>query len=212
MRRGTLRLLHLREQTEAVEETMIEERSRFTALEKQGPTRAISAFNLFQTPVKLADQMAELLGDLSGKRVLEPSAGLGRLYLALRRQSIACDAVLVEIAPQCSSELYRATSGDLNCRLIQADFLECDQERLGGFFDCVVMNPPFKQGRDIKHINHAYSLLKPGGLLVGLCFNGTKQNTNLKPIVDTWEVLPACSFRESNTKASVALVTWRKRK
>jgi len=68
------------------------------------------------------------------------------------------------------------------------------------------MNPPFKQGRDVKHIEHALEMVRPGGRLVALCYNGTRQNEKLRPIADVWEVLPEKSFREEGTAASVAML------
>lgn len=201
--KGILRLLHGREQVEARGEDMERERLRFDALRDAGPTRRVSAFNLFQTPEAIADQMVLQLGSLDGKRVLEPSAGLGRLYRAVRNRS-DCDMVLVEIAPQCAAELFRETSADDRCKLIQDDFLACDADRLGGLFDAVVMNPPFKQGRDIKHIKHAMSLLNPGGVLVSLCFAGVKQ---AEVYGDQWSMLPPASFKSEGTRAQVAMLT-----
>jgi hypothetical protein len=44
---------------------------------------AVSAYQLFQTPVPIAAQLAALLGLKPSARVLEPSAGLGRLIDAI---------------------------------------------------------------------------------------------------------------------------------
>lgn len=203
--KGLLRLRHLREFTEAKGEQMAVERQRFDALRGAEPTRAVSAFNLFQTPEAIADQMVAALGDLNGKRLLEPSAGLGRLYRAVRYRS-DCEIVLVEIAPQCAAELFRESKADDKCRLVQDDFLACDADRLGGKFDAIVMNPPFKQGRDIKHIEHAMSLLNPGGVLVSLCFAGVKQTAVYG---DQWTMLPPESFKSEGTRAQVAMLTLR---
>ena len=30
-------------------------------------------------------------------------------------------------------------------------------------YDRIIMNPPFSDGRDIQHVQHAYNLLRPGG-------------------------------------------------
>lgn len=204
MKRALLKLYQLREQTEAVGESMARERARFDALANGEPVRAVSSFNLFQTPESIADRMAAILGDVTGKRILEPSAGLGRLYRAVNQIGDVGEWVLVENSPDCCAELYR-----LNERLIQGDFLKCDEERLGGLFDLVIMNPPFKMGT-IKHIRHAMKLLKPTGRLVSLCFDGVKQNRDLRPIVDSWEVLPQRSFASEGTNASTAMVTWNK--
>lgn len=207
-RAGLSRLQQLKTTTAAAGDDMARERLRFDALKGSEPTRAVSAFNLFQTPEPIADRLARLLSPRDGERILEPSAGLGRLYRAVRCLS-ACEMVLVESAPQCAAELYATTRGDDACRLVQSDFLACDAERLGGLFDAVVMNPPFKMGRDIKHIRHAASLLNPGGRLVSLCYAGTKQASAFKNRPGwTWEDLPPRSFTSEGTRAAVALITF----
>lgn len=205
--RGLLRLRHLHEVTEAKGEEMDQERQRFDAMRTAGPTRAVAAFNLFQTPDAVADAMVEQLGPLDGLRILEPSAGLGRLYRAIRRRSDLAEITLVEIAPQCAAELYRETDTDERARLIQSDFLACDADRLGGLFDAVVMNPPFKMGTDLRHIDHALQLLKPGGLLVSLCYAGSRQSARF---ADRWQLLPANSFQSEGTRAAVAMVKLQK--
>lgn len=199
---GIDRLLQLRQKTREAEIEMVTERARFDAMRENGPTRAISSFNLFQTPPDVARQMAAMIGPTAGKRVLEPSAGLGALYNATDKVG---EFVFVEQSAQCCAELYR-----LGPKLIQGDFLETTPERLGGLFDLVLMNPPFKMGTDIKHTRHALNMLKPGGQLVGLCFDGVRQNKILKPIVDSWEPLPADSFKSEGTRAGVVLITIRK--
>jgi phospholipid N-methyltransferase len=199
--RGTLRLLSLREQTEAVEEAMVGERERFTRMAKNGPTEAVSSHQLFQTPKAVAERMASILGPLDGMRCLEPSAGLGRLVDACE----GGDWTLVEQSPDLCRHLYAR-----DARLIQGDFLSCDVARLGGLFDRAMMNPPFTMGTDIRHICRAFELLRPGGVLVSLCYNGAKQNAKLRPLVDSWEVLPESSFASEGTRASVALVVWKR--
>jgi SAM-dependent methyltransferase len=201
---GLLRLHHLREQAEAVGAEMERARPRFERLaDPASAPRVVSSFNLFQTPEPLADRLAAL-ADLSG-RVLEPSAGLGRIYRAIRYRS-ACPVVLVDISPDCCRELYAATQGDTATTLVQADFLACDSARLGGPFDCVVMNPPFKMGTDIRHIRHALGLLRPGGRLVALCANGPRQRAVLKDAAEYWDDLPPGSFKESGTGVNAALI------
>lgn len=201
---GRLRLRHLLEVTEAAGEEMAEERPRFQALAREDAApRVVSAFNLFQTPEPLAAKAAQLVGKFG--RTLEPSAGLGRLYRAIRAIDAGCEVVLVDNSPECCGELYRMTERDANARLIQLDFLDCTAERLG-LFDSIVMNPPFKMGRDIKHIKHALTLLAPGGRLVAICANGPKQNEQLRPLADSWEVLPAGCFKESHTNVSAAIM------
>lgn len=203
--RGLLRLRHLREVTEARGEEMEREAERFRALaDPSAAPRAVSAFNLFQTPEPIADRMVRLADLADGLRVLEPSAGLGRIYRAIRCRS-SCSVHLVELDNTLAGELYRETQGDDAARLSVGDFLEFS----GGPFDRVIMNPPFKMGRDIKHIRHALGLLAPGGFVVSLCFDGVRQREQLQPLAASWEPLPAESFKAEGTRAGVVLATFR---
>ncbi len=201
---GRLRLGHLLETTEAKAEEMAAQAPRFHRLAREDSApRAVSSFNLFQTPEPLAARLAGLLGMLG--RTLEPSAGLGRLYRAVRAIDAACPITLVEEAAECCGELYRATASDPACRLVQADFLACDVDRLG-LFDSILMNPPFKMGRDIKHIHHARRFLAPGGKLAAICAAGPRQREKLQPIAAEWIDLPTGSFKESYTNVVAAIV------
>ena len=195
-----LRLLQLRERNDLRGEQMREEAGRFGALATRGApeSRAVSSFNLFQTPAEVARQMADALEADALHRVLEPSAGLGRLLDALPS---GCAVTAIEEAPAlCAYLLDHAAAPRLLCR----DFLSVTAEELGGF-DRIIMNPPFKMGRDVKHIMHAYQFLKPGGRLVALCYDGVKQNAKLKPWADSWQALgPA--FKSEGTGASVCLL------
>jgi len=185
---------------------MIHERDRFARLaDPASAPRVVSSFNLFQTPEPLADRIATML-PLAG-RILEPSAGLGRLYRAIRHRS-SCHVVLVEDSPDCCAELYREIATDDSARLIQSDFLTCDVARLGGRFDGVLMNPPFKMGRDIKHITHALTLLNHGGKLVALCAAGPRQRAAFQGVADEWIDLPPGSFKESHTNVAAAIVVF----
>ena len=201
---GRLRLRHLAEVHEAVEWEMVDERERFAGLVKDtAKTVVVSAFNLFQTPEDIAAQMVKLLGRTG--RTLEPSAGLGRLYRAVRSVDASNHITLVDESSECCGQLYRETENDRATRLIHGDFLTQTVEDLGEM-DCVIMNPPFKMWRDIKHILHAKSFLAPGGRLVALCANGPRQQATLKPIADEWIELPPGSFGKEGTNVNVAMM------
>lgn len=202
---GILRLRHLREVSEAKSEEMAAERDRFSRLAcHTSAPRVVSSFNLFQTPAELAARLAGMFSKFG--RVLEPSAGLGRLYRAVRAVS-ADQMTLVDISKDCCGELYRATEGDANARIFCGDFLAMDSVRLGGTFDAIIMNPPFKMGTDIKHVLHAKSLLSPGGRLVSLVAAGPRQRAALSPIVSEWVDLPAKSFASEGTRVGAAIVS-----
>ena len=196
------RLLALRRQHESDGAEMALERGRFDALRETGPTVAVSAFNLFQTPPALAWRMAGMIP--RGSRLLEPSAGLGRLIDAAQRRADPASIVAVEVAQACAGQIYANFPA---VRLIQADFLACNLDRLAGPFDAVLMNPPFHRGADVQHIRHAAEMIRPGGLLVALCYNGVRQNAELNAWADTWEVLPPANFASEGTLAQAVLLT-----
>lgn len=203
-----LKLHRMREQCEAVREDMEIESQRFDNLASR-EVKSFSAFNLFQTPEDVAesmvDKLIELSGELREKRILEPSAGLGRLYQALRHASNTAHITLIENSPQCSQQLYELTNGDLKQNQIQADFLDCDESRVHGLFDCILMNPPFKNGLDIKHINHAYSLLKSGGAIIAICSAGPRQTKAFSQ----WgqSPLPESTFKGEGTNVRTMIVS-----
>jgi len=201
---GRDRLRRLLEGHKATGAEMAAERGRFQRLAREDSApRVVSAFNLFQTPETLAAQLAGMFPGFG--RTLEPSAGLGRLYRAVRAINAGCEIVLVDDSPECCGELYRATETDHAAKLVQGDFLTLGEDRLGRF-DSIIMNPPFKMGRDIKHIKHAATLLNKGGFLASLCANGPRQREQLKPIASGWIDLPEGSFKESHTNVAAAIV------
>jgi predicted RNA methylase len=206
---GIDRLLLLRADNDRAGALMLSERERFRQIaarhEEGTAPRAVTGFNLFQTPRVIAARMADLvrqrLGDGDGARILEPSAGLGRLYEPL--EQLRAEWVMVEE----SRELFGAVKKAIRrANVHNRDFLGTSPEDLGGTFDAVVMNPPFKQGRDVRHILHALDMVRAGGRLVSLCYNGTRQREALRPIATEWHDLPAGSFRSEGTSADVALI------
>lgn len=201
------RLINLLRENNEAGQTMETLRPRFDRIRNAEKGRIVTGFNLFQTPKELASRMASMLPSLKDDAViLEPSAGLGRLYSAVRDTGFSGKIILVENNPDCMRELYDKSRGD-NVELIQRDFTGTVKLM---YCDAAIMNPPFKKGLDIKHIKHAYKIMRKGGVLVALCYNGVKQNKHLKPLCDTWEVLPQKTFKESGTNASVVLLTMKK--
>lgn len=166
--------------------------------------KVVSAPQLFPTPRNIAQQMADYAEIDAGMRVLEPSAGTGRLLEAIPS---GCDVVAVEINSKLAAQIPAHDKA-----VIFGDFLECTAETIGTF-DRILMNPPFANGQDIAHIKHALTLLNPNGVLVAICCNGPRQNETLRPIVDqfsgTWEKLPEGTFSESGTNVNTALMVIR---
>ena len=167
------------------------------------PAHVAQVDQLFPTPPALAARMAALVPD-TARRILEPSAGTGRLLDALADLGRPFETVAVEVSQHLAPHLFNKYP---SARLFVRDFLACAVQDLGGPFDCVVMNPPFRRGLDVQHVLHARRFLKPGGLLISLCYGGTAQNRELRPIASTWEVLPSGSFKSEGTTAETVLLT-----
>ncbi len=165
--------------------------------------RAVSAFQLFQTPADLAARLVGLLGLQPGARVLEPSAGLGRILDALQAFAPA-EVVAVETAQQCAGELFRQARPGVTLR--QRDFLTETPAELGTF-DAVAMNPPFHLRADIRHVLHARQFLKPGGKLAALCLDTIRRETELRHLCDTWHSIPAGAFRSEGTGVACILLS-----
>ena len=173
--------------------------------------QVIAAPQLFPTPPALAVRMVEEADIQANHRVLEPSAGTGTIVDAIRAAIQAaggqCDIEVVEINPTLAHRLtfHDALGGN---RVHPGDFLE--QNGNLGQFDRIVMNPPFENGADIKHIQHAMKMLKPGGRLVAICANGPRQQATLKPLAENsggwYEDLPAGTFASQGTNVNTALL------
>lgn len=212
---ATQRLHALGDAVRAAQESQAARAERFRRIagraENGTAPVAVSAWQLFPTPAAVAARMAAAarLGMQVADprlRILEPSAGTGNLVRAM----LATPRVLrefvtaVEVAPDVAREFARDFPA---VRLVVGDFLERTAEDLGGPFDRVVMNPPFHRGEDARHILHAAEMLRPDGLLVGLCYDGRAFRDELLPRCATWERLPADSFASSGTRADVVLLT-----
>lgn len=163
--------------------------------------RVAVADGLFPTPPDLARRMAAMLDLAPGARVLEPSAGTGRLLDALIDAHPEAQATAAEQCPRLCRHLFEKYPGT---RLWAGDFLTMDYEDR---FAAVLMNPPFRRGSDVRHILHARRYLEPGGKLVALCYDGSAQRRHLQPIADTWEPIPGGAFHESGTDAACVLLT-----
>lgn len=201
------RLQGLRHENDAAGYAMQEMRPRFDRMKDRHlngtAPRAVSAFQLFQTPARLADRMAGALALVPGARVLEPSAGLGRLLDALILHYPG-EVVAVEKAAECAGELFMQNRPGV--RLMQRDFLALQPAELGAF-DAVIMNPPFHMRDDVRHITHAARFLKPGGRLVALCLDTPQRAAALQPLASTWEHIPAGAFAKEGTRVACAMLT-----
>lgn len=205
--RGVKGHIFAEDPTEAIEELIL-----------TGEYKTKFAGDFFQTPTKIAQQMAEW-AVRSGDRVLEPSAGHGRIVKA----AFAAGAATVdcyEIDPKRVEELTKLRGntpicewGHINC----ADFLTVTPPHESQLFDAIVMNPPFMRGAAALHILHAMRFLKRGGRLATLAplslrFREDAAHKELRQIIsdDDIETLEPKSFAAEGTNIDILLATWQK--
>ena len=164
--------------------------------------QVVSAPQLFPTPDDVAARMVELARLEPGECVLEPSAGTGSIVRAVLK-AVDTEVLAYEINQGLASQLGKSfPSYKLQVRC--QDFLEVTD-----FQDCypaVLMNPPFANGADIKHIKHALTFVAPGGRLVAICANGPRQHEVLRPLASHWEELPAGTFEGTGVRAALLVI------
>ena len=141
----------------------------------------------------------------NGMCVLEPSAGTGNIIDEVVKR-YDTEVLAYEINNNlCNLLINKYPSYRVQVR--QRDFLAVTDFQ--GCYERIVMNPPFENADDIKHIKHALTFLSPSGVLVALCANGSRQREVLKPLADHWEVLPEGSFKQQGTNVNVAMLVIR---
>jgi hypothetical protein len=136
----------------------------------------------FPTPRHAAERVVELARIAPGMLVLEPSAGKGDLAEAARELGRTCHVLCVE-----RHDTLRRILMEKGFVTHHGDFLEvtlasfdgwCDIREVHGDepfpgFARAVMNPPFEDGADVTHVQHAFGLLRPGGRMVAIMSEGT---------------------------------------
>jgi hypothetical protein len=127
----------------------------------------------FETPEALADRMLDLAAITVSDRVLEPSAGRGRLIAKLPREQ---QITAIEIDPGRAADLAMmplCREGAMS--VSQTNFLDHvsrGQGYSGTFFDAILMTPPRRQNEDLRHVMAAWDCLAPGGTLVAVVSPG----------------------------------------
>lgn len=155
------------------------------------------AYQFFETPDNVAQILVNQLEMTEGKlSVLEPSAGRGALIRALAKADnsdfpdLEVNVTAIELNPDMEKQLLEMMGP--HCvldRLVMGDFLSYspDGPEGLGYFDRIVMNPPFTKSQDIKHVQHAYNFLKPGGTMVAVMSPGfTYRSDNTAELFRMW--------------------------
>lgn len=163
-------------------------------------------FQAFYTPEIIVDVMVSTASGWEGCLALEPGAGDGRIVHKMTQAGFKVEAC--ELDP----EMYDICSSN-GANMVGRDFLKYEP---GERYNLIVMNPPFARNQHIKHIEHAYRLLRPGGEIVAVAPDSTRLsvgNYELDlPECDfvVYESLDADLFKESGAAVKTILLTIRK--
>lgn len=143
-------------------------------------------FQWYATSEKLADELCAMTFDPylnKSVKVLEPSAGQGAILSSIENW-FKTNAINIELDPknfyavEFMKENFSILEKSWNINLTCGDFLEYDE--FINYYDYIIANPPFSNGQDIKHVQHMYKLLKPGGTLTSVMSVSWLFNTQKK--------------------------------
>jgi protein-L-isoaspartate O-methyltransferase len=108
------------------------------------------------TPLEVVERMIQFAMIDGNSKVLEPSAGIGNIADKIKEVTEHVDCL--ESSPS-FQELLKLKGYNV----VGWDFLTYEKY---GYYDSIIMNPPFSNNQDITHLKHAYKLLKNDGVLV----------------------------------------------
>jgi len=165
------------------------------------------ALQFFETPEALAEELVAAAEIQDGMRVLEPSAGRGRIVRAIK--NVARDCVL--FACELNREHFLAlNSVNARVNIHLGDFMKARYSDI----DRVVANPPFSKRQDVDHVERAFSMLRSGGRLVSVVSGSAmhridKKGEAFKELVKrcggSYD-LPEGTFKESGTMVRASVV------
>lgn len=116
----------------------------------------------YPTPEPIVEQLLDLAELEVGCEALEPSAGRGAIAEAAAARGVIVDCIELDAA---RAEHLRV--GGYAREVTNADFLSVKVERR---YQRVIMNPPFADRQDIRHVERALRFVQPGGLVVAVMF------------------------------------------
>lgn len=176
----------------------------------------------FPTPSAVVSVMLEQAGDLTGKTVLEPSAGKGNLVQAAFRAG-AGGVVAFEHVPKLADYIANHVAVPHGRVMIAqcVDFLGQHPPTTHARVDVVLMNPPFERDAAPKHVLHALLWLKPGGRLVSVMPANWAEKSSADPLYAAVDALGlsltetevdgaafngADSFRQTAVRTSIVVI------
>jgi len=155
-------------------------------------------FQYFPTPIELVLKMIDLCNLTPDMYVCEPSAGRG--HIAEKIKAITDNVDVCEFMPENREILTKK-----GFNIVANDFLKYIPETR---YDCIIANPPFSKGQDIKHVKHMLKCVKNNGIVVSIISESSyqknesffqKQNAYVSEKIDN-------AFTDENTGVSVRIV------
>lgn len=163
-------------------------------------------FQFFETPKELAKQIIEMAELQEGDTILEPSAGKGAIADEIKTGILFVNE-LNEKNYKVLLEKYKQATN--------YDFVETSL----GFFDKIIMNPPFSKQQDVDHILRAFDHLRTGGILVSIVsespfFRENKKSIEFRKFLENnnAEIIknPDGTFKESGTMVNTRIIKIKK--
>jgi predicted RNA methylase len=175
---------------------------------REAPLTVDARTECFATPAPVVKRMIETAGLEPGMTVLEPSAGTGAI--ARPAAELGAEVTCIEL----DHSLWQRLAADGRYRSVQhGDFLEAGPAD-GPLYDRVLMNPPFRGQADIRHVTHALSFVKPGGMVIAIMpasagFRQDKTAEAFRTLVagcgGRFERLPDDAFEASGTSVRTVM-------
>ncbi len=180
-----------------------------------GEVRTARDDGYFPTPVSVAADLVRWIGVGSDSNVLEPSAGDGRIVREILKLGACVTAVELDVARHALLGRISLEPGAFP-RFTLAPAGDFDAFENPYLFTHVAMNPPFLKGAvHLNHVERAFSMLEPGGVLgtilpSGIVFREDRRHERFRLWVNelggTIEDLPDGTFKESGTSVRAVRV------
>jgi hypothetical protein len=169
------------------------------AMEAGSVVDSIKTFQFYPTPLVVAQELVLMAKPQPGDLILEPEAGSGAILDAMPGLPVH----VCEIQPKLREGLAKRPG----VTVVGEDFLAYEP---GPIYNCIVANPPFSKGQDVRHANHMLDLLAPGGRMACIMAAGVDWRQDrltlaflerVRQVADTHLIRPLESgaFRESGT-------------
>jgi predicted RNA methylase len=185
----------------------VDAQAKFARMLATGSILDPKDFDFFPTPDKEAAGVVDLAEIEPWMLVAEPSAGRGAIATHLARIVGPANVHVFELLPENAAALR-----DMGLQVTEGDFLLQPAEPR---YDRIVMNPPFGSQADMRHVEHALRMLRPGGRLVAIVspafeHRASRQAESFRALLEAaGEIvreLPAGTFRESGTDVRTVIV------